>query len=449
MVNFNLQFLFFMQRKNIYYILISGIPILLFFACLHQYSTNAPWLDDFEVGPMTLKNWLATEDLTQRFDLIWAPNNEHRVVILKLLVLFNYYVLGQFNIQWMIWESHLYLIPLFYFAFQVLPKENRWLSFSVLAFTYLSFQYTLSSYWMIAAVQHNSVMGFGFISTYLLAKNRFFFAAILCSLLAALSNSDGLFFIPIGAFLLCLQYRWKELIIWLCVLTGLIYLFFLKYPSMNYHAYAFQFFLENPLKSFFGFFIFLGGFMDFFKEQTIPVRLYMTGIFGLALVIIWLMFLYRFLKVHNSALLKNWKNGNLMSSGNLFILSGILFCLTNALMISVLRAVFGDYVYLIGNYRIYAALAMLFTILLAFQKTYTVRKTYTILFVSIFYWVFSAYTYIPGVVTNQNRLTQSYLDFNSNKGGLGFTADQVEKFKLAETLREFEKKGIFHPPVSK
>ena len=297
-----------MQRKNISYILISGIPILLFIACLFLFSVNAPWLDDFEVGPMTLKNWLATEDLTQRFDLIWAPNNEHRVVILKLLVLFNYYVLGQFNIQWMIWESHLYLIPLFYFVFQILPKENRWISIASLIFIYLSFQYTLSSYWMIAALQHNSVIGFGLISTYLLAKNKYFFVAVLCTLLATLSNSDGLFFIPIGAVLLFLQYRWKELFIWLIVLIGLIFLFFLKYPSMNYHAYAFQFFVENPLKSFFGFFIFLGGFMDFFKEQSIPIRLYTTGLFGFGMVLIWAKYLYEFGKGTLSTKINLWKN---------------------------------------------------------------------------------------------------------------------------------------------
>ena len=438
-----------MQRKNISYIFISGIPILLFMACLFLFSVNAPWLDDFEVGPMTLKNWLATEDLTKRFDLIWAPNNEHRVVILKLLVLFNFYVLGQFNIQWMIWESHLYLIPLFYFVFQVLPKENRWISMASLIFIYLSFQYTLSSYWMIAAVQHNSVIGFGLISTYLLAKNKYFFVAVFCTLLAALSNSDGLFFIPIGAVLLFLQYRWKELFIWLIVLIGLIFLFFLKYPSMNYHAYAFQFFLENPSKSFFGFFVFLGGFMDFFKERNIPIRLYVTAGFGLAIVVIWLKYVYQFCLGSVSDKLENWRKGKLLSENDLFILSGILFCFTNALMISVLRAVFGDYVYLIGNYRIYAALGFLFTTLLTFQQPNAIRKTYLILIVSIGYWGFSAYTYIPWVFANQNRLTQSYLEFNSNKGGMGFTAEQVNKYKLAETLQEFDKKGIYHPPKIK
>jgi hypothetical protein len=331
-------------------------------------------------------------------------------------------------------------------VFQVLPKENRWISFATLTFTYLSFQYTLSSYWMIAAVQHNSVIGFGLISTYLLSKNKYFSIALFCGLLAALSNSDGLFFIPIGAVLLILQYRWKELFIWLFILIGLLFLFFLKYPSMNYHTYAFQFFLKNPSKSFFGFFIFLGGFMDFYKEQSIPTRLYMTGIFGLALFIVWLKFLYQFFKASISDKISIWKKGKLASSKDLFIVSGILFCMTNALIISVLRSVFGDYVYLIGNYRIYAALACLFTLLLAFQQVKSLSTKGIVLIFAICYWGLSAFIYLPEVIKNKNRLTQSYLDFNSNKGGLGFTSEQVNKFKLAETLQEFEKQGIYQPP---
>jgi len=283
-------------------------------------------------------------------------------------------------------------------------------------------------------------------STYLLAKNKYFFVAVFCTLLAALSNSDGLFFIPIGALLLFLQYRLKEFCIWLIVLIGLIFLFFLKYPSMNYHAYAFQFFLENPSKSFFGFFVFLGGFMDFFKESNIPIRLYVTAGFGLAIVIIWLKYVYQFCLGSFSDKLENWKKGILVSENDLFILSGILFCFTNALMISVLRAVFGDYVYLIGNYRIYAALGFLFTTLLTFQQPNAIRKSNLILIVAIGYWGFSVFTYVPEVIANKHRLTQSYTEFNSNKGGLGFTAEQVSGYKLAETLQEFEKKGIYYPP---
>ena len=428
---------------------ISFIPLAIFIYCLIAYTINLPWLDDFEVGPYTLQQWLKTTDIEKKMNLIWVPNNEHRVITLKLLVLFNYYVFGQFNIQWMIWQSHLYLIPLLYFIFKVLPEENRWLSFAIINLIYLSFQYTLASYWMIAAVQHNAVIGFGLISMYLLSKNKYFWVSIFFTFLACLSNSDGLFFIPIGTLILLLQFNLKKTITWLILLTSLIYILFQNYPSWNYHTNAIQFFFENPSKSFFGFFYFLGGYADFFKNNSIPIRLYTTGIFGLFLVSFWGKLLFDFSKGSTQIKIKSWKNGTLLNSNVLFILSGLLFCLTNALAISILRSEFGGYAYLIGNYRIYSVLAIAFTILMYFQQIHSYKKMIFISFMALIFWGFSFYTYLPEIINRKNFLIQSYLDFKSNKDGLGFSAKQIEKYKITEILNEFEKKGIYHPPKIK
>ena len=425
------------------------IPLAIFIYCLIAYTINLPWLDDFEVGPYTLQQWLKTTEIEKKMNLIWVPNNEHRVITLKLLVLFNYYVFDQFNIQWMIWQSHLYLIPLLYFIFKVLPEENRWLSFAIINLTYLSFQYTLASYWMIAAVQHNAVIGFGLISMYLLSKNKYFGFSIFFTFLACLSNSDGLFFIPIGTFLLLIQFNLKKTITWLILLTSLIYILFQNYPSWNYHTNAIQFFFENPSKSFFGFFYFLGGYADFFKYNSIPIRLYTTGIFGLFLVLFWAKLLFDFSKGSTQIKLKSWKNGTLLNSNVLFILSGLLFCLTNALAISILRSEFGGYAYLIGNYRIYSVLALAFTILMYFQRIHSYKKLILISFMAIFFWGFSFYTYLPEIINRKKFLIQSYSDFKSNKDGLGFSAKQIEKYKITEILNEFAKKGIYHPPKIK
>ena len=428
---------------------ISFIPLAIFIYCLIAYTINLPWLDDFEVGPYTLQQWLKTTDIEKKMNLIWVPNNEHRVITLKLLVLFNYYVFGQFNIQWMIWQSHLYLIPLLYFIFKVLPEENRWLSFAIINLIYLSFQYTLASYWMIAAVQHNAVIGFGLISMYLLSKNKYFWVSIFFTFLACLSNSDGLFFIPVGTLILLLQFNLKKTITWLILLTSLIYILFQNYPSWNYHTNAIQFFFENPSKSFFGFFYFLGGYADFFKSNSIPIRLYTTGIFGLFLVSFWGKLLFDFSKGSTQIKIKSWKNGTLLNSNVLFILSGLLFCLTNALAISILRSEFGGYAYLIGNYRIYSVLAIAFTILMYFQQIHSYKKMIFISFMAFIIWGFSFYTYLPEIINRKNFLIQSYLDFKSNKDGLGFSAKQIEKYKITEILNEFEKKGIYHPPKIK
>jgi hypothetical protein len=436
------------STKNLSFSL-TFIPLVIFIYCLIAYTINLPWLDDFEVGPYTLQEWLKTVDLGKKMDLIWAPNNDHRVIILKLLVLFNYYVFGQFNIQWMIWQSHLYLIPLLYFIFKVLPEENRWMSFAVINLIYLSFQYTLASYWMIAAVQHNTVIGFGLISMYLLAKNKYFEIAIFFTLLACLSNSDGLFFIPVGASLLFLQSNFKKLIIWLLLLTSLVFILFKNYPSWNYHVFALRFFMENPMKSFFGFFYFLGGYVDFFTNDNVPIRLYTTGFFGFLLVMFWGKLLYDFSKGPLKNKINQWKNGTLLNSNVLFILSTILFFLINALAISILRSEYGEYTYLIGNYRIYSVLAVAFTMLMYFQYNLSTRRIQFILIIAIIYWGFSFKTYLPEIKKRKTYLAQSYEDFKSNKDGLGFTAKQIEQYKITEILIKFEKEGIYHPPVSK
>lgn len=218
-------------EKSVYGYVLIGLPIVIFAWALFAFSVNIPWLDDFEVGPLMLFNWLHEGNFQQKMALLWAPNNEHRVVTLKLLTLFNYYVFGQLNIQWMIWQSHLYLIPLFCLIWRILPKENRLFYFMPIPFLYLNFQYYLSSFWMIAAVQHNLVIGFGAISMYFLVKSKQYIWAVLFTLLASLSNSDGLFFIGIGAFILFLQYRFKELFIWLGLLVSVIFLFFLEVPK--------------------------------------------------------------------------------------------------------------------------------------------------------------------------------------------------------------------------
>jgi hypothetical protein len=81
-----------------------------------------------------------------------------------------------------------------------------------------------------------------------------------------------------------------------------------------------------------------------------------------------------------------------------------------------------------------------------FQQTHSYRKMLFISLMAIIFWGFSFKTYIPEIINRKKYMMQSYLDFKSNKDGLGFTAKQIEKYKITEILNTFEKKGIYHPP---
>ncbi len=424
------------------------LPFIVFFGCLVFYSVNVPWLDDFEVAPITLFRWLQESDLGEKIAIIWQPNNEHRVVTLKLLVLFNYYIFGQLNFKWMIWQSHLYLLPLFYLIWKSLPKENRLVLFIPIPFLYLNFQYFLSTYWMIASVQHNLVIGFGGISMYLLAKSnqKQLWLAILFTMLSCLSNSDGLFFIPIGAMILLIQYRLKELFMWTVFLSTAILMFFWKYPSMNYHENGLQFFSQHPLKSLQGFFVFMGGGFDFWYREQSLFRIMVTALVGVGLlVVVGLAFLKYIRKYTYFQMIKLWKDGTLASSQELFPISMFLFCLINALVISVLRSSFGDFVYLISNYKIYPTLALIFVYMIAVFSWKKVKQgNLIIIMASIVFWAASIANSLSDVQSRSISLRKDSEKVRKGGDGLGFSAAQQEMLGIQEAMHYLESNGIYH-----
>lgn len=431
-------------EKSVYSYVLIGLPVVIFAWALLVFSVNIPWLDDFEVGPLMLFNWLHEGNFQQKMALLWAPNNEHRVVTLKLLTLFNYYVFGQLNIQWMIWQSHLYIIALFCLIWRILPKENRLFYFMPIPFLYLNFQYYLSSFWMIAAVQHNLVIGFGAISMYLLTKSKHFIWAVLFTLLASLSNSDGLFFIGIGAFVLLLQYRFKELFIWLGLLVTVIFLFFWKYPSMSYHESGMAYFKLHPWTSVQGFFVFMGGAFDFWYREQSTFRLLETAFFGMILVGILLWTFVRFVyQTGLQEIVVRWRAKTLTQPALLFVVAMLVFCLMNAAAISILRSSFGEFVYLIGNYKIYPTLALVFVYLLVMLTWGQAIVRFVAVF-SVMFWLLSIGNSLGDVQERKRMLEKEYISFRAGGAGLGFSAGQQAKFRVAEVLIDFESKGVYH-----
>lgn len=422
--------------------------MLVFSWCLIAYTANVPWLDDFEVGPLSLFNWLHTHDFQQKMAQIWAPNNEHRVVTLKLLVLFNYYVFGQLNIKWMIWQSHLYLIPLFIILWRSMPKERRLAYFSPIPFLFLNFQYYLSSYWMIAAVQHNFVIGFGAIAMYLIVKPKSarFYLAIILTIFACLSNSDGLFFIPIGAIVLLMQHRLKELFIWLLLLTSATVLFFWKYPSMSYHETGMHYFCQHPFSSLKGFFVFMGGGFDFWYREQSAFRLFMTAFMGIFLVGIVILTLYQFVKARGfSQLIQRWNDKKFAQAPALFIISMLLFIMMNAGAISILRSSFGEYVFLIGNYKIYPTLALVFVYALSIYAWPEILKQLRWVIVGgMVFWAASIWNSLGDIRQRKATLMHEYASFRKGGAGLGFTAQQQKTYGLGEIIQFLESKGIYH-----
>ena len=438
----------FIQKKDWILIFLGVLPALFFAWTLFHNASNTPWLDDFEVAPMTLFNWIHEPNWSNRWALLWSPNNEHRVVMLKALIVLNYYLFGQLSIKWIIWQTHLYLIPLYLLIWKSLPKENRLTVFIPSLFLFLNFQYFLSSYWMIASAQHNLVIGFGGISMFLLTRptKSNFIGALFFALLACISNSDGMFFIIIGSLVLFLQHRMRELYVWASVFALMLFLIFWSYPSMGYHERGLSYFFQHPLASVQGFFVFMGGGFDFWYRELSQFRLLQTGLIGFCLMFVIAVASYYFLfQSARKEQLNKWRSGDFVNPNILFISAMLGFCLMNALVISILRSSWGEFVYLIGNYKIYPTLAMLFIYLLALHvwKFVGVYRYFFIGF-SFIFWSISILNSFEDVTKRKESLTSEYQKLMNGKGGLGFTDEQQAKFGVVKAMKYFESKHMYH-----
>jgi hypothetical protein len=116
----------------------------------------------------------------------------------------------------------------------------------------------------------------------------------------------------------------------------------------------------------------------------------------------------------------------------------------NALAISIMRSSSGEFVYLIGNYKIYPTLALLFVYLLALHvwKSFGVYR-YLFVCLSFVFWSFSIWNSFTDVAKRRVTLAAEYQKLMNGKGGLGFTDAQQAKFGIVKTMKYFESKQMY------
>lgn len=441
-----------LPRLKLISILLGLIPIVFFTWSLFSFSINIPWLDDFE-APMTIRAWFAHPDWFDRLKMIWFPNNEHRIVTLRLWVMVHYFVFHQLDLKALLLTSHLYIIIIFVLMWFNLPLKNRWWYFLPIPFLYLNFQYHLNTFWFIVSIQRNLVIGFGFLAMYCLSRggNKLFVTGIVCTMLACMSNSDGLLFIASGGMILLTAFDLKKLVIWVVVFITFLTLFFWNYPSMGANQNGLIYLLGHPWQSIQGFFVFLGGSADYFNEQDSSIRLVFSFTMGflLFIIILWGFQRWVFIKALKTypSLLNRWTSQEMANPSQLFLAGCLTFCLLNGVLLAVLRSKYGPFVFLIGNYKIIATLAMLLTYVLSTHLVSSNFTTKWVLPVAMIFWLSSIITYYPAIKSRKEFLLQDYQSFIHEKQGLGFSKENVKKYDLHLMMVQMLNKGEFKPAI--
>ncbi|MFL0162612.1 hypothetical protein [Aquirufa salirivi] len=225
------------------------------FVCYIQYfSFDFPFQDD-----VTLLEFINTTKNTpwnwsQFFSSLFRVDNDHAIVIPRIITWIDYLIFGQVNFQHLIWLNLCELLIILYLLFRLFKRQQIHLVYFIpVAFMWLQPQYHEVSNWAITGLQHGHVTLFLLISLYLITEDKAYALvwAIVLAYFASFTFGNGFIVFIALAYVYLLQRNWKNaLIVGICLL-----LFFVCYLQI-YHmgqAAIFHWNIKHILLSFFGF----------------------------------------------------------------------------------------------------------------------------------------------------------------------------------------------------
>lgn len=220
--------------RNVRYLffLLSTIPIYNLLSTSYYKTVDFPLTDDFEAILNFIILWHDQPSIQEKFTLLFAQHNEHRLVFLRIVTLLQLKIFGNLNFKHLIITGNFFLILTLIILIFKANRRIRWLYSVPASFLFLNLSSWENQSWAMASLSNFPVLTFSVLSLAILDKieNRFsFIAAIFFAILASFSQGNGLFVFIAGLPLIGRSKRkWT---IWL--LSGsiiyLFYFFFLDY----------------------------------------------------------------------------------------------------------------------------------------------------------------------------------------------------------------------------
>ncbi|QRR04313.1 hypothetical protein HWI92_22405 [Dyadobacter sandarakinus] len=431
-----------------------SVPILLWIGVICYYSVNAPWYDDFDPFPDFLRKWIHARGVQEHLYLLFQPNNEHRMVVGKLVTLACYALTGHLNFTFLHLAGAGFTLGTLALVAKVFRRHDLpWWYFLPVVLLLFQVQYHLVFLWAICSLQHQPVIFFVCLSMYLLSKNRFS-GALAAALCATFAMSNGIFVWVAGAAVLTLQASYRWLLVWLAAGAVAVACYFHGLTTMGNES-SFAYFAQYPHLSVLGFFAFLGGLFDFFPEKPVFSRSVLPVIMGFAVMIwisIWLFGLVRpwflsvFVKKNKESQVKN-RNGNLSPSSG-FLLGVLIFLLVNAFIIALLRPRFGFFVMIVSNYKMYPALFLIvaYLSLLFFSKNRKQTIFRGTLVIAAGIWLMSALNYLPVIAERSRYLTINAYNQEHHGFGLGHVPHSAGARYVDALMKDMVAGGIYQYP---
>ncbi len=418
------------------------LPVVVWFLIIMQFAENIPWFDDFDPFPDFLRKWILSDGVFEKLKLIFQPNNEHRMIWGKLVALAFYKLTGHLDFRFLqIFSAFFTLGTLFLFWRAFRKTGLPILFFAPIPFFLFHLQYYGTYLWAICGMQHQPVVFFAALTSYLLGK-KLFWPAVIAAISANFAMGNGILVWVAGFAILVYLNRPRLILLWVILCAVNVYLYFYGMsPQGNESSFAFL--KQHPQLSFIGFFTFLGGLFDLSPDRHIDTRSIATFIGGFLAGTYAIWWVIRFVLLKSRTLRPS--PGKMQADS--FVIGILVFVLANAFVIALLRPRFGMDVMLVSNYKIYPGLffgAVYFSMLLLKRPSKAIFRTG--LAVAAALWTGSLFIYFPTVRERSFYFQINAYNQREHQFGLGFEPGSEAAAYISRLIDFLSERDIYHLP---
>ncbi|MDR1895269.1 MAG: hypothetical protein LBR10_00570 [Prevotellaceae bacterium] len=398
---------------------LSAVFTAVYFIIVYRFTINIPTDDDFGALQRFLIEYLQAENIQEKAHLLLEEWGSHRLLFMRLIVLFVYILFGKLNYTIYIFIANLFLAGIAFVLYINIIRNKKTTALLLLLAVLLLFngQNLTNSLWAMSGLANIGIVFIAFSSIHLLLKrNRIaFVCGLLLSILTVYSNGNGLLIIPPIIACLYLQKRIKDLIVFsiLSLTAALFYFYNLNTDRLSGDIWNnFHLLIMN-------FFVFIGCNVWIPSIKAIP---FLTGLlcFG---IYVW-------------GILKGvYKN-------NLFCYACLTFLYLSSLAASVGNLAFGIAAPL--RYRIYGSLFLVLTVFLLVNNSkefYVKRIIYLFPPFALLFSIFSTVMYsLKAEKIYEGRKVSAYNWLDKREGLADYANLAESRFYLeeAEKLRFYK-----------
>ena len=424
--------------KNTFGSFLIFLPVALYFYFLSEYAINIPKWDDHALKAFIVE-FNNSHGFIPKFQTFFKQHNEHRIAFDRFFTLIVYWINGSIEYRWLMWIGNFTLLGLlfiFYKIFQTLKISIAY--FVPIPFILFQLQLWENTYWGMAALQNFGIIFFVFSLIYLICseKRRAFYVALLVAFLATYTSGNGITIFPVCIFLLIIQRRFKDALVFSSISAILVFLYFYNYKFPE----------NNPLldgigiqKMITGFFIFLGSVFDLLPNASQNNKIIIFSGFTLFVI-------SSILAVYLISISKLFKKQRNLNHIELFILGSIMFLIGTAIVVTITRISYGEVSLLTSRYKIYSILLLITIYLAVISKinfNYNNWIAISVIFLAICFNMLANYTYLRDVVNFRNQLISFGINWKLDET-ISETTTKIKLYdmpylSIKESISEFRK----------